>query len=312
MQTPTSLTFTVTLGRAAHQLAEQFFDNQPWYKAKQVYLNTLAIYAVRFYLKCMGIEASWETSDSYDPVMQLLIDTADLEIPNLGKLECRPVLSGSDVVHIPLDGWPERIGYVAVQLDESMREATLLGFVETVSESEEIPINQLRSLKELRNHLSQLSQPEPIKMRATLSQWLKNTFDPGWQFPEAILGNCQKDFAFRTSTQLDGASVKQAKLINLGLDLESEFVALVVIVTKQAEEEEVTIRVQVHPEGGATYLPPNINLAYVSVQGKILDEAQSRSLDNFIQLNRLYGLTGECFDIKVACGEISVTEKFII
>lgn len=308
----TSLTFTVPLGLSAHQLARQFFDKQPSCRRKQVYLNTLAIYAVRFYLKCMGIEANWEASDSYDPLMQLLMDSADLEIPHVGSLECRPVLPGAQVVKVPPDAWSDRIGYVAVQLDESLRQATLLGFVETVSQEEEIPISQLHSLKELRNHLRQLSQPEPIKLQANLSQWLNNTFDPGWQFPEAILGNCQKDFAFRTSTQLDGASVKQAKLINLGLDLESKFVALVVMVIKPPEQEEVTIRVQIHPEGEEIYLPPNINLALVSDSGEILDEAQSRSLDNFIQLNRLYGLTGECFNIQVAFGEISVTESFVI
>lgn len=311
MSQPTCLTFTVPLGLSAHQLAKQFFDKQPSRRRKQVYLNTLAIYAVRFYLKCMGIEANWEASDSYAPLMQLVIDSADLEIPHLGSLECRPVLPDAQVVEVPPEAWSGRIGYVAVQLNESLRKATLLGFLESVT-MEEIPVSQLRSLKELRKHLRRLSQPEPIMMRANLSLWLDNIFEPGWQFPEAILGSGQKELAFRSASQLSSFSVKRAKLINLGLQLGSEFVALVVMVIKPPEQEEVTIRVQVHPESEATYLPPNINLALVSDSGEILDEAQSRSLDNFIQINRFYGLTGECFDIQVAFGEISVTEKFTI
>ncbi len=311
MSQPTCLTFTVPLGLSAHQLARQFFDMQPLCRRKQVYLNTLAIYAVRFYLKCMGIKADWETSDSYDPLMQLVMDTADLEIPHLGSLECRPVLPDAQVVEVPPSAWSERIGYVAVQLDESLRKATLLGFLESVT-MEEIPISQLRSLKELRKHLLRLSQPEPIKTRANLSMWLENTFEPSWQSLEAILGPGQKilSLGLRSGSQASAGSVKRAKVINLKLQLLSQAVALLVAIAEQ-NEQEMGILVQVHPVGEENLLPPNIRLALLLESGEILQSVQSRSLDNFIQLI-FSGQPGESFSILVALDDASVTENFYI
>ena len=122
--------FTVPLALEAHSRAEQFrrYQSNPD-KAKQVYLNTLAVYAVNMYLQCRGFETDLETSDSWNPAMQMLLDTADLVVKNRGRLECRPVLPNAEVVCTPAEVWSERIGYVAVRLSESLREATLLGFV---------------------------------------------------------------------------------------------------------------------------------------------------------------------------------------
>jgi len=54
------------------------------------------------------------------------LDVADVEIPNLGKLECRPVLPETQVVHIPPEVWSDRL---AMWLLEDHRfSATLLGF----------------------------------------------------------------------------------------------------------------------------------------------------------------------------------------
>src|SRR5919199_1104782 len=174
-------TFTVSLGLEAHSRAEQFQRYQPVPdKAKQVYLNTLAVYAVNIYLQCREFETDLEKSASNDPVMQMLMDTADLVVKNRGNLECRPVSPDAEVVCVPEEVWEERIGYVAVQLSESLREATLLGFVEKVSRSE-LPLSQLRSLQELPGYLNK------IKPLVNLSQWFENLFEVGWQSLETLL-----------------------------------------------------------------------------------------------------------------------------
>ena len=74
-------TFTVPLALSAHARAEQFqrYQSKPD-KAKQVYLNTLAVYAVNVYLECRGFETDLEQSASSDPVMQMLMDVADLVV----------------------------------------------------------------------------------------------------------------------------------------------------------------------------------------------------------------------------------------
>jgi hypothetical protein len=53
--------FTVSVLRPAHQLAEKFCQHQSnLQKAEQVYLNTLAVYAVNYHLQCLGFETDWE------------------------------------------------------------------------------------------------------------------------------------------------------------------------------------------------------------------------------------------------------------
>ena len=308
-----SSTFTAPLNAEAHRLAKQFWQQQSdRSKAKQVYLNTLAVSAVNFYLRCLGIETNWSASFSRNPIFQTLMDVADVEIPNLGKLECRPVLPEANIVYIPPEVWSERIGYVAVQLDASLQSGVLLGYTATVPASGELPITQLQSLEDLLLRLCQVkSTPAPV--RVNLSQWFEHLFEVGWQSLETLLGTEPENLAFslRNNSQLSQTSVKGAKLIDLGLQLKSQSLALLVAIAPDADGK-VGILVQVHPTGGENYLPPNIRVIMLSESGEILQSAQSRSQDNYIQLKRFRGNAGECFSIQVATGDISVTETFVI
>lgn len=165
----------VPLTLEAHQRAKDLARQQPTrYKAKQVYLNTLAVHAGKFYLQCWGFETEWEDCDSFSPTTQLLMDVADLEVKKFGsRLEFRPVLPDANVVHIPYDVWADRMGYVAVQLDKSLRKATLLGFTKTVSQ-EEVPLSELHSLEALLDELYTIN----------LSDWLDNGLKKGKKLVE--------------------------------------------------------------------------------------------------------------------------------
>jgi len=314
MKTISSMTVTVPLFQSAHRLAQQLSQQQSHRrKAKQVYLNTLAVFAVDFYLRCLGIKTDWYASDSWDPVMQAMMDVADLEIPNYGKLECRPVLPETQIVNIPAEVWSDRIGYVAVQLDRTLKTARLLGFVATVA-TEELLLSQLRPLEDLLEHLSYVRQAQAVGMRVNLSQWFHNLCDAGWQSLETVLGTAYLEklvSSLRSDAHLAKASVKRAKLIDMGLQLGSRAVALLVAITENSEQK-VEILVQLHPAGGETYLQPNLKLILVAESGVILQEVQSRNQDNYIQLKRFRGVREKCFDIQVAFGDNVVTETFAI
>jgi len=298
------LTFKVPLSLEAHGRAQQFQRHQSHpRKAKQVYLNTLAVYAVDFYLQCLGFETDLEQSDSYEVIMQTLMDVADLEVKNYGKIECRPVLPGADSVYFPAEAWYERIGYIAVDLDESLREATLLGFADKV-ETEKLPLKQLRSLEDLPEYLNQFRQTRQVN----LSQWFEDIFEMGWQALEELMSPKPGNLAFRGTWQ---PKVKGAKLIDLGVQLGNQPVALLMALTTE-EEEKVGICVQVHPAGSDTYLPPNFRLTLLSQSGETLQEVPSRSFDNFIQLPRFKCDSGEQFSIKVALDDLSITENFVV
>jgi hypothetical protein len=311
-----TLTFTLPLGSTAHAIAKQFWRKQnDAQKAKQVYLNTLAVYAVNFYLNCMGIKTNWSASYSCNSIRQILADVADLEIPDVGLLECRPVLPKMQAIDIPPEAWSDRIGYVAVQLDESLQMATLLGFSETAGTGE-IAVEQLRSLEDLLAHLTAKTSQSKIcnlKSKIQLSQWLENIFEIGWQSIETILGAEQQNLAFslRSNSHSLNSSIKRAKLIDLGLQLGNLSLALLVAITPETEQK-VGILVQLHPIPGETYLPPNLKLSMLSESGEILQEVESRSVDNYIQLKRFRGLPGESFAIQLTFGEASVTEDFVI
>ena len=311
-----TLTFTLPLGSNAHALAKLFWRQQSdSKKAKQVYLNTLAVYAVNFYLNCMGIKTNSEASYSRNSIRQILADVADLEIPNLGCLECRPVLPKTQVIEIPPEAWSDRIGYVAVQLDESLRMATLLGFSPTAGTGE-LSISELLPLEDLLTYLTAKTSQSKIgnlTSKIQLSQWLENMFEAGWQSIETILGSEQQNLAFSLRSNFNSleSSIKRAKLIDLGLQLGNQSLALLVAITPEPEEK-VGILVQVHPMEGENYLPPNLKLSMHSESGEILQEVESRSVDNYIQLKRFRGLPGESFGIKLTFGEASVTENFVI
>ena len=305
-----SLTFTVPLSSSAHHLAEQFCRkhcNQK--KAKQVYLNTLAVSAVNFYLRCMGIETNWEGSQSRNPVMLSILDVADIEILNLGKLECRPVLPQDQIIHIPSEVWSDRIGYVAVQLDQSLKQATLLGFSQTAGDGE-LPISELRSLEDLLEHLRQIRQTEQVLMRVNLSQWFENIFESGWQQIETLLGTQPTNLALSLRSTPE-AGVLRGKLIDLGMIQHQDQAVVLVVALTPLHEQEMDISVEVHPKSGQTYLPPNLRLMVLDNLGDAVMEAIARSANSNIQL-QFSGSPGERFSVKVALGDVSVSENFVI
>lgn len=145
----------------AQELFKQHKQKSNPQRAKQIYLNTLAVSAVNSYLSYTGIETDLEASDRYDPdpEVQDLHNLTDLEVTGIGKLDCLPVWSGAEIIQIPSDALlSSEIGYVGVRLNGALQEATLLGFVKTVAETGELPIKQLEPLEGLLEHLSKRQQ----------------------------------------------------------------------------------------------------------------------------------------------------------
>lgn len=152
--------FTVPIASTAYQLAKSFqnqYENPT--KARQVYLNTLAVYAVDTYCQCLSIETNIEYFESLNSVTQALMDIADIEIEGIGKLECRPVLPEDEYCYIPIETWENRIGYVAVEINDSLKEATLLGFYPSLNAlemMEKINLDDFQPLDQLLEHIYRL------------------------------------------------------------------------------------------------------------------------------------------------------------
>lgn len=151
---------SIKLEQSAHEIARQFATEQSSQtKAKQVYLNTLAVYTVYRFLTWLGFEIDLSSGDSWNSVIRRFNDVADLVIPNIGKLECRPVLPGQTRILLPPEVTEERIGYVAVQFQEQLNEVQLLGFytaIDPQSPTEELKIANLQPIEALIDHLNRL------------------------------------------------------------------------------------------------------------------------------------------------------------
>lgn len=324
------LSLSLPITQTALRTAQQFANEQPTpQKAEQVRLNTLAVCAVNDYLQMIGIATNLEASDSWNPVLRLCADVADLEVTGIGRLECRPHRSAQSSCYIPPEVWLDRVGYIAVEIDEISLEATVLGFTQTVTD-EELPIRRLQPIDDLIDVLNPLI-PAPVKTPVKLKQWLSHMFEQGWETIESLFVPMEPEFAFnfrglpdsimddhfRTAPDsvldepiVSDEVVSRAKLIDLGIQLAGYPVALVVKLQPESERK-THILLQVHPTGGQKYLPPLLQLTVLDEFGSVFLEAQARRADNYLQL-QFSGLPEEPFSVKVALGDASVTEDFVI
>jgi hypothetical protein len=208
---PKAETIVIPINEAERQQALVFAQEQPnREKARQVYLNTLAVQAVKWCLDVLEIPTDVADSESWNPFSRLAADVADLQIPGVGALECRPIRGEVQECSIPPEVLENRIGYVVVQIDQSCQEATLLGFVpakslDSLSSEVRVSLEQLYPMQDLFMYLEEMAaghlSSEVLQKRNHLSQWLNpvvDTLDGAWQRVEALLGSHQQPaFAFR-------------------------------------------------------------------------------------------------------------------
>ena len=316
------ITFQVSLVRKAHLLAKKFSQLQKDpLKVRQIYHNTLAVWAVAYYMKCMEIETDCEGSDSWDAITQSLLDVADLVLPGIGSLECRPVIQTEESVYIPLDVSQDRIAYVIVQLDASLEQAEILGFVKTAPMSEKLPMSEILPLVDIFKLLSETQRLNSMNTLINLSNWfhLESTFENDWlPLPIVFKGSVRENLALsiRNSEGLTTensesslGTASRAKLLNLGVQVKSHRVALVIKITA-SKNQNIDILVQVHPVQSLR-LPKGLKLDIIDEIEQSFLQVEARSRDELVQL-KFFGRLEEKFSIKLSLGNDSITEYFVI
>jgi len=310
--------FTVPLALTAHHRAKGFQQRHGApARQKRVYLNTLAVYAVATYLETLGYDVDLESSHSHNPAQQALRDVADVVVVGMGRLECRPVLPGAEAMSIPAEGVGDRLAYIGVQLDESLRQATLLGFTADLpvpdSNMLTILLADLHPLAELGSYLEQCTT-ESVSVR--LSRWLQQTTEAGWQSLSdtlAALAVPSPSFAFRGSAPSPAAAgqplpeVGQTKPLTLGQGAEAVTVNLLVGLIPQTADE-LEIWVQISPASDRPQLPPSLQLRILDADDEPVMQAEARSTEA-IQL-KFEAAMGEQFSVQVALGDLTLTEQF--
>jgi hypothetical protein len=310
--------FTITLDRTAHEWAAKFAAGQTSIaKGRQIYLNTLAVCAVRQYLSSVcQLDLDLSHGDSWQVELQSIMNVADLVIPHVGKIECIPVLPNITEILLPPETIDERVGYVIVQFSESLTSVELLGFI-VKPELEIISIDRLQSLDDLLD----LIYSTRIN---NLSEFLAGILGIGWEpidnLMEIDLQNAleSREFALRntlvsvpSNSSYDSIrGFTAGKMINLQAKISN--IPLLLLIGLNAESDgQVKVKIRLHSGGGVPVLPANIELSLQAIDGKLLSQVQYPRAMNFIQLQSFKLQPGTEFKIQVALGNDRFTESFI-
>lgn len=323
----------VPLGRKIHEIASEFAAEQATpRKGKKVYLNTLAVYAVHSYLKWLQFETDLSQGDSWQPDLRCLFDVADLVIPGVGKLECRPLLPGETTLALPPETVQDRFGCVVIQFDENLNEVELLGFVSAkdFASNSLFSIADLQSLETLLKYIptdsksaldNKVSVFTNSKKLTNIRLWGERIFSAGWQSVDALFSKENNPaWSVRSAEQglkpelrrcdCDRAEViSGGKLINLGVQVVDRTIALT-IKAEAVTDTEVEICLRVYPTSGQTYLPSGLQLILLDEVGVVGAPVVARKADNCLQM-QFNAEIEELFGVQIELGGFSMKEYFI-
>jgi Protein of unknown function (DUF1822) len=336
---------TLPILASARDQAEAFAREQsnPT-KLRQVYLNTLAVQVVESYLQMMDIPTDRESSHCWQYADRHCTDVADLAIPGLGYLECRP--TQDETLHVPPEVWSERIGYVGVEIDQDCRSGKILGFMSAV-ETETVSRQQLQPLEALLERLQPQLQQQwgHLRLGVQLGQWLNQQFEARWQAlqtpsrppalaflgerfaqldpqqPDATAIAALEDLLATTTDEETRWRAAEAlwtmvpqhaatgvrRMLDLGLQLHGEAVALMVAILPKPNQQ-LAVLLRVYPTRD-THLPPELALAGLYPTGEAFLTVQSKASDNYIQC-KFTAEPGEQFHVQVALAGSMLTERF--
>jgi len=304
-------TFATNISSTAHVQAETFRRYQSHgIKAEQVYLNTLAVYVANSYLNLIGWSTNLSESDSWNPILQTMLNVADLKIPGYGKLECRPVFAEEETVIVPPEVWSARIGYIVIMLDRDLKKAKIVGFARQVKRRE-LPIEQLEAMDKFPTYLSQTKRME-TPQTAELSSWMQGKIDYGWQklgelFSPGLVMN------FRSKQELaqlptSSTSQSRVKLVELGKNLEHT-IALILDI-KPLSEREFDVSIEVRNYQCDRYLPEGLELVIVDRQSHPVMIAQANQTETIEFC--FSGELQESFAVEIWLQEQLIIENFVI
>jgi Protein of unknown function (DUF1822) len=318
----TSFSIPIKLKNEAYSYAKKFAGEQATVeKGKQVYLNTLAVYAVHSYLEWMDFKTDITQGDCWNPSIRAIFDVADLVLPGIGKLECRPVLPGETTINLPPEVMSDRIGYIVVQFEEKLDKVNLLGFCpldNPENTPEEIQISELKSLEEMTEYLGDLEEISfssdtfpPILVN--LSQWLEgiiNDTDKAWKTVEEILGTHKTQLMLAARRGDNSSAVIRATEISLQReDIVYSFALVVAVMSRYNDKRDIGL--QIHPLN-QTYLPLNLKFVAFDESGILAQEEAKNRKREWMQLNIKEGKPKEEFSVKIELDGATSIGKFVI
>jgi hypothetical protein len=317
---------SIPLSQTSFQHAAQFAAEQATPgKGKRVYLNTLAVCAVQTYLTWMEIDTSLAEGDCWQPGLRAVLDVADLVLPDMGTLECRPILPGETTMTIPPEATQDRLGYVAVQFHKQLDAVELVGFARGVPAAEDdapagpvvLPLGELLSLDSLLDVL------HPELAIVNLREWLMGQFrHPEWRSPETFVTSHRNmrsgsrnttGGSFSVPPDIDAQinSVSRAKAIEFQ-SLDKQVVLVVQVISITTEENTLNVRLRLYPDSSADQLPRNLQITVLDESGAAILDSRPKSGSGWTEVELCDCHPGDRFSVRIALGDDSRTEEFCI
>lgn len=312
----------VFITQEAHQLAQQFAHQQPDdAKAHQVQLNTLAVCAVHSYFKILGIPSDPSNCDSWNPLMRMTTNVADLDIVGRGRIECRPVtVSQRDtnaVCYVPTEVQGDRMAYVVVQIEPDQPEALILGFVAEV-DGEMLPLRQLQPMSELPKYLHHY-HPDSVATESgaervtRFTDWMQGQITAGWKTLDELMGITPLNYQWRGVRSADStlpvsSRIVRGKVIDIPTAQGIEPIVLVAELIPKSDTD-LSIELKIAPTNDREFLPAGLEMTVVDAVGEPVMTAQARAENRMVELG-FHAELGDRFQLKVQLNETVVVQSF--
>lgn len=151
--------------------------------------NLLATIVVHDYLILQGYLPDLAASDCWNPLLGRMGLTADLEVSQIGRLECCAMAPQQTSCKVPEEGQWGRVSYIAVELDQEACWGWLLGFKpanDPINNLEKLERGDLLAIDELGLYLQRLrslwmilqesSEPWPKELRTEIVVLLERIY----------------------------------------------------------------------------------------------------------------------------------------
>ena len=210
---------------------------------------------------------------------------------------------------MPLSSFDEEINHLLAYLRYSHPEAISLPAASTQLSAQALGQSSAQTTA-----ASSPTVSSPIEaassVRNRLGRWLDGTLAEGWQTLDRLINpGANLAWSTREADKRIAKRVSGGKLLNLGMQLGSRPVVLLVTVIPE-EEEKIGINVQILPTGDDAVLPPQLTVRLISRAGKVLQSVTSREQDNYIQMRPFKGRSGVQFGVEVELNDTVVSEAF--
>ncbi|NEO56100.1 MAG: DUF1822 family protein [Okeania sp. SIO3B5] len=269
----------VTLDAETHQQAASVASEQSNPEiGKQTYFNILAVKAVNNLLKWLDFSTDLQQVKSLNPILSGVLNATDLVVENK-RLFCIPIVPGETEFSVPPDIPENIIGFVAVQFEQVLDKAKVLGYFpvtdvdnlpETIGLARLQPLDNLFAiLEELK--LQNESEVLEINVLELLKQGMNEIAEQiGW-----LLLNKQTNLAFDKELSTEELEISTDNFLSKQLKIAGQYFILRVI--SRVKDGEIIWRFELQNVAVGGLIPAGFKLRLLTEYGENFEKNQAVS-----------------------------------